>query len=335
MNFYINKRNIEYLILQKLIDIEHSYNFFKKITILEYFLSSSYLLKHGNIHSGDIIMKKIKIFLVLVLSLTLFTGIQSTEAASNVKVHFINVGQGDSILIQTGNENILIDAGGKGKGDEVVAYLKKQKVKTLHAVVLTHPDADHVGGLAYVVNKLKVKAVYAPKVSHTTQAYKSFLTAVKKKKLTIKNAKSGVEIKTKAKNITLKFIGPVKSYAKTDLNNWSAVLLLKHNKKSFLFTGDAEEKAEKDMLAKKLVPSVDVLKVGHHGAKASTSSAFVKKAKPKYAIISVGKKNSYGHPTSTVLKRLNSIKAKTYRTDKSGNIIFTSTGTKLTVKTVK
>ncbi|MGE7601704.1 ComEC/Rec2 family competence protein [Peribacillus sp. NPDC097675] len=279
-------------------------------------------------------MKKIKIFLVAVLFLTLFTGTQSAEAASNVKVHFINVGQGDSILIQTGNENILIDAGGKGKGDEVVAYLKKQKVTTLNAVVSTHPDADHVGGLAYVLNTLKVKAVYAPKVSHTTQAYKDFLSAVKKKGLKIKTAKTGVQISTKAKNTSLKFLAPVKDYAKSDLNNWSAVLLLTHNKKTFLFTGDAEEKSEKDMLAKKLIPSVDVLKVGHHGANTSTSSAFVKKTKPKYAIISVGK-NRYGHPTSTVIKRLNSVKAQTYRTDKSGNIIFTSTGTKLTVKTVK
>ncbi|MBO0999889.1 MBL fold metallo-hydrolase [Bacillus sp. SD075] len=220
------------------------------------------------------------------------------------------------------------------KGDEVVAYLKKQKVKTLNAVVSTHPDADHIGGLAYVIQTLNVKTVYAPKVSHTTQAYKDFLMAVKKKKLTIKTAKTGVDISTKAKNSTLKFIAPVKDYAKSDLNNWSAVLLLKHDKKTFLFTGDAEEKSEKDMLAKKLVPSVDVLKVGHHGANTSSSSAFINKAKPKYAVISVGK-NGYGHPTSTVVKRLNSVKAKIYRTDKSGNIIFTSTGTKITVKTVK
>ncbi|MGE7662661.1 ComEC/Rec2 family competence protein [Peribacillus sp. NPDC097197] len=279
-------------------------------------------------------MKKLNIVLVVVLFLSLLTGVTTTEASSSVKVHYINVGQGDAILIQTPNENILIDAGGKGKGDEVVAYLKKQKVKTLNAVVSTHPDADHVGGLAYVINTMKVKSVYAPKVSHTTQAYKDFLTAVKKKKLTIKKAKTGVEITTKAKNTSLKFIAPVKDYAKSDLNNWSAVLLLKHNKKTFLFTGDAEEKSEKDMLAKKLIPSVDVLKVGHHGAKTSTSSALIKKAKPKYAVISVGK-NGYGHPTSTVVKRLNSVKAKIYRTDKSGNIIYTSTGTKLTVKTVK
>lgn len=88
-----------------------------------------------------------------------------------MKVHFINVGQGDSILIQTGNENVLIDGGGKEKGDDVVAYLKKQKVKTLNAVVSTHPDADHVSGLAYVIKTLNIKSVYAPKISHITQAY--------------------------------------------------------------------------------------------------------------------------------------------------------------------
>jgi competence protein ComEC len=121
---------------------------------------------------------------------------------------------------------------------------------------------------------------------------------------------------------------------KSDLNNWSGVLLLKHGKKSFLFTGDAEEEAESDMLAKGLVPKVDVLKVGHHGAKEATTKAFLNKAKPTYAVISVGK-NSYGHPTSPVLSRLKAAKAKVYRTDKSGNIIFTSTGSKITVKTVK
>lgn len=277
-------------------------------------------------------MKRILIFILI--ATTIFTYAPPSQAALTVKVHFINVGQGDAALIQTGNENILIDGGGKGKGDEVVAYLKKQKVKTLNAVVATHPDADHIGGLAYVIDKMTVKKVYAPKISHTTQAYKNFLTSVKKKKLKITTAKTGVEIYTKAKNISLKFIAPVRSYAKSDLNNWSAVLLLKYGKTSFLFTGDAEEEAEADMLAKGLIPRVDVLKVAHHGAKEATTQAFLKKAKPRYAVISVGK-NAYGHPTSAVLNRLKAIKAKVYRTDKSGTIIFTSTGSKITVRTVK
>ena len=279
-------------------------------------------------------MKKINVLLIFILIASLFTSITPSEAAATVKVHFINVGQGDAALIQTGNENILIDGGGKGKGDEVFAYLKKQKVKTLNAVVSTHPDADHIGGLSYIIDNMKVKKVYAPKISHTTQAYKNFLTSVKKKKLKIMTAKTGVEIYTKASDISLKFIAPVKSYAKSDLNNWSGVLLLKHGNKKFLFTGDAEEEAESDMLAKGLIPNVDVLKVAHHGAKEATTKAFLNKAKPKYAVISVGK-NSYGHPTSPVLSRLKAVKAKVYRTDKSGNIIFTSTGSKISIKTVK
>lgn len=279
-------------------------------------------------------MKKINILLVFVLITSLFVGVNTSKAASTVKVQFINVGQGDSILIQTGSENVLIDGGGKGKGDEVVAYLKKQKVKTLNAVVSTHPDADHIGGLAYVINTMTVKKVYAPRVSHTTQAYKDFLTAVKKKGLKITTAKQGVEIATKAADNSLKFIAPVKEYSKSDLNDWSAVLLLTHNKKKFLFTGDAEEKAEKDMLAKGVLTKVDVLKVAHHGAKEATTTTFLNKVKPTYAVISVGK-NGYGHPTSATINRLKSVKAKIYRTDQSGNIIFTSTGTKISVKTVK
>jgi len=280
-------------------------------------------------------MKQLKVLIVLSLILALFTGVAPSEAASTVKVHIIDVGQGDSILIQTGNENILIDAGNKGTGDEVVAYLKKQKVKTLNAVVSTHPDADHIGGLDEVIYAFKVNKVYAPKVSHTTVAYKDFLTAVKKKGLKITTATKGVEISTKAKDISLKFIAPVKTYSKSDLNNWSAVLLLTHGSKKFLFTGDAEKEAEADMLAKKLIPKVDVLKVGHHGSKDSTTTSLLNKAKPTYAAISVGKSNRYGHPTSQTLNRLKTAKSKVYRTDKQGNIIFTSTGKKITVKTVR
>lgn len=280
-------------------------------------------------------MKKVRVIATILLLALFFTGVTNVQAASSVKVHFLDVGQGDAILIQTPNENILIDGGGKGKGPDVVKYLKKYKVTTLNAVISTHPDADHIGGLAYVIKNMKVNKVYAPNVSHTTQAYKDFLLAVKNKKLKITVAKQGVEIPTKAKDITLKFIAPVKTYAKSDLNNWSAVLHLKHNKKSFLFMGDAETKAENDMLAKKLISKVDVLKVGHHGSKDSTSKKLLDKAKPTYSVISVGKNNSYKHPTSATLNRLKAAKSKVYRTDKSGNIIFTSTGTKITVKTVK
>lgn len=281
-------------------------------------------------------MKVYKSFvsIILVFCLLLIPTSATVEVnaqASNLSVHFIDVGQGDATYIKTpSGQNILIDAGNKGKGDLVVAYLKKQKVKTIDVLISTHPDADHVGGLDEVVRAFHVKNVYAPRVSHTTQAYKDFLMAVKQKNLKIKTAKAGVELPLK--DVKASFIAPVKTYSKSDLNNWSAVLKVTYKKNSFLFTGDAEERAEKDMIAANKLSKVDVLKVAHHGAKEATTPGFLTKTKPKYAIISVGSNNRYKHPTRETLSRLTKSGSKVYRTDKSGTIVVTSNGSKITIK---
>jgi competence protein ComEC len=275
-------------------------------------------------------MKQLKLFVSFVMAFFFMVVPMSgtTNAATkNMYVHFINVGQGDSIYIKAPNgEDILIDGGNKD-GSDVVAYLKKQKVKDIEFMIATHPDADHIGGLDEVLKAFPVKNVYAPKVSRTSQAYKDFLTAVKNKKLTIKTAKADVTLPIKG--VTAKFVGPVKSYSKSELNDWSAVLKITYGKKSFLFTGDAEAKAEADMVKAKKDLRADVLKVGHHGAKTSTSTTLLKAVKPTYAVISVGKNNSYGHPTSEVLNRLKSYKVNIFRTDKQGTIIATTNGTTL------
>jgi competence protein ComEC len=264
------------------------------------------------------------IFMLVPMSTT------TNAVTKNLYVHFINVGQGDSIYIKAPNgEDILIDGGNKD-GSDVVAYLKKQKVKDIEFMIATHPDADHIGGLDEVLKAFPVKNVYAPKVSHTSQAYKDFLTAVKNRKLTIKTAQANVTLPIKG--VTAKFVGPVKTYSKSDTNDWSAVLRLAYGKNAFLFTGDAEFKAESDMIKAKQPLKADVLKVGHHGAKTSTSTAFLNAVKPKYAVISVGK-NSYGHPTKEVLNRLKVAKVTVYRTDQKGTIVFTSNGSTLSVKT--
>ncbi|BBW97212.1 ComEC/Rec2 family competence protein [Geobacillus icigianus] len=278
-------------------------------------------------------MKQLKVLVSLVVALVLavipLSG-ATNAATKNMYVHFINVGQGDSIYIKAPNgEDILIDGGNKD-GSDVVAYLKKQKVKDIEFMIATHPDADHIGGLDEVLKAFPVKNVYAPKVSHTSQAYKDFLTAVKNKKLTIKTAKADVTLSIKG--VTAKFVGPVKAYSTSDTNDWSAVLKITYGKNSFLFTGDAETKAETDMIKAKKDLRADVLKVGHHGAKTSTSTTFLNAVKPKYAVISVGK-NSYGHPTKEVLNRLKAAKVTVYRTDQKGTIVFTSNGSTLSLKT--
>ncbi|WP_084043083.1 ComEC/Rec2 family competence protein [Bacillus sp. J37] len=250
-----------------------------------------------------------------------------------MKVYFINVGQGDATYIKMpGGEDVLIDGGRQGQGDEVVAFLKSKKVDDIEIMIATHPDADHIGGLDEVLKAYKVETIYAPKVSHTTEAYKNFLKAVKNEKRTIKTAKAGVKLAVKG--VTAKFVGPVKDYEKSDLNNWSAVLHITYNKNKFLFTGDAEKASEADMVKAKQTLQADVIKVGHHGAKTSSNTDFFKVVKPKYAVISVGK-NSYGHPTKDVLNRFKGVKASVYRTDKNGNVSISSTGTKITVSVQK
>lgn len=240
-------------------------------------------------------MKKgfLKVFLVfaLVTGLSVPNAIQAEAATPTIKVHFIDVGQGDAIYIKApSGEDILIDAGNKGKGKTVVNYLKKMKVKDIEIMIASHSDADNIGGLPEVMNSIKVKSLYAPQNSNTTAAYKNFVNTAKKKKLTIKNAKAGVKLPIKG--VTAQFVGPVKTYGKTDRNNWSAVLHVTYKKNTFLFTGDAQTKAENDMIKAKKKLRADVLKVSTQGSKAATSKAFVNVVKPKYAIISVGK-NGY------------------------------------------
>ncbi|MDN7242216.1 ComEC/Rec2 family competence protein [Planococcus sp. N028] len=278
--------------------------------------------------------KPIQIILSLVLLASAFSiPSTSTAATKTMKVHYINVGQGDATYIKMpGGEDVLIDGGRQGQGDEVIAYLKKQKVDDIEILISTHPDADHLGGLDEVLKAYKVESVYAPKVSHTTDAFENFLKAVKAEKLTIKTAKAGVKLSLRG--VTAKFVGPTKEFGKSDLNNWSAVLHVTYDKNKFLFAGDAEKASETDMVKAKQTLQADVLKVGHHGAKTSSNTDFLKVVKPKYAVISVGK-NAYGHPTTDVLNRFKTAKATIYRTDQKGNIVFTSTGTKITIATNK
>ncbi|WP_239617319.1 MBL fold metallo-hydrolase [Cohnella mopanensis] len=249
-----------------------------------------------------------------------------------LSVYYLNVGQGDATYIKTAaGDDILIDGGKNEAGAIVVNYLKQLGVDDIEVMISTHPDEDHVGGLDVVLDNYKVKAVYAPKVSHTTETFKDFLLAVKKQGLTIKEAKAGVTIPLKG--VTASFVGPVKQYG-DDLNNWSAVLRLSYGSNSFLFTGDAEKKSENDMIAAKQSLQADVLKVGHHGSVSSTNSAFLKAVSPKYAIISVGK-NSYGHPAATILNRLKSAKVTAYRTDLNGTVTAVSDGKKILFLKVK
>lgn len=245
----------------------------------------------------------------------------------DLKVHYIDVGQADSILIQQGNNAMLIDAGNNGDGSLVVDYLKKQDISKLDYIIGTHPHEDHIGGLDSVINVFDIGNVIMPKATHTSQTYKDVITAISNKNLKITTPKVGDSYKLGNAEFTI--LAPNKDNY-TELNDYSIVTRLKYGNNSFIFTGDAEALSEGEILAKQLDISADVLKVGHHGSDTSTSQAFLDKVNPKYAVISVGTGNDYGHPTNTILSRLSAKGVSTFRTDKQGTIVATSNGSNIT-----
>lgn len=249
---------------------------------------------------------------------------------STLKVHYIDVGQADSILIQTPNgKNMLIDAGNNADGSAIVAYLKKLGVNRVDVLVATHPHEDHIGGMTTVVNSFSIGKIYMPKVTNTTKTYTDLIKAISSKGLKIDEAKAGVNIDIDQSLSKLIIVAP-NSKTYDNMNDYSAVIRLVYKSTSFLFAGDAAGVSEKEMVSNGISLSADVLKVGHHGSSTSTTSAFLKAVAPKYAVISVGKDNDYGHPNPATISRLDQAKVKIYRTDISGTIIASSNGSVIT-----
>lgn len=243
--------------------------------------------------------------------------------AGQMEVYGFDVGQGDSTFIRTKEDAILIDGGNNGKGEDVVRYLQALGVKRLTAVIATHPDADHIGGLDTVLDAYPVDSVYAPRVTHTTETYRDFLLAVKREGVTIKSVKAGLEIPSEAARFT--FLAPMTDGTQ-DLNSWSAVLRVEHGQDRFLFMGDAPIRTERQLLESDADFSADVLKLGHHGADTSSSLPFLQAVDPKRALISAGKDNAYRHPRPSVLQELKTERITIDRTDQSGTIQYISTG---------
>ena len=236
-------------------------------------------------------------------------------------VHFIDVGQGDAILVEYGTNEVLIDGGGSSPG--VVGYLHNYVDGPLEVMVATHPHADHIGGLTAVLGAFDVQEVWHNGETSTSATYTNFMNAVQAEGAEVHVARRGNEIDVGG--LTFAVLNPVNTSGTT--NNNSIVLELSYGQVDFLFEGDAEQEAEASMLSAGLIPDVEILKVGHHGSKTASSPSFLAVAKPEVAVYMAGTGNSYGHPHAETISALQAVGATIYGTDVLGTITVTTDGT--------
>lgn len=243
-------------------------------------------------------------------------------------VHFLDVGQADSILVLSGDEAMLVDAGDMGGGDEVVDYLKTQGVEKLDYLVMTHPHADHIGGMPEVLEAFPVDTVILPDAETSTKLYARVLESIYDKELTVRQPIPGDSFSLGEAQCLI--LGPA-ALDYEGLNNFSVVLKITLGETSFLLTGDAESQAEQDILDTGADVRADVLKVGHHGSYTSSSQKFLDAVHPHLAVISVGEGNSYGMPHKEPLQRLREMGVRVLRTDQLGPIVVCSDGQSLEI----
>lgn len=252
----------------------------------------------------------------------------TSKPEGTLEVHYIDVGQGDATLIKCGSHAMLIDGGNNNKGTTVQLYLKKQGVESLDYVIGTHPDADHIGGLDVIVYKYNCEKVIMPDYEKDTRTYQELVDVIHDKNMKITYPVVGEQYALGEAKFTI--IAPNSNSYGGNANDYSVAILLEYGKNRFLFTGDAEEASETEMLSNGIELSADVYKVAHHGSRSASTQEFLNAVRPKYAVISCGEGNSYGHPHAEVLDRLRSMGVEVFRTDEQGSIIASSDGENIT-----
>jgi len=254
------------------------------------------------------------------------------ELPKEMKVHFIDVGQGDSIYIQTPNDkHILIDGGRPEYGKKVVSYLEKQNVDKLDVMIATHPDYDHIGGLIEVMKQFEVEHIIDSGKMHNTKTYGRYLNEIRKQdslfNLAIENESIDIDYDLKIKILN--------THDKGKNNNQASIVLkITYQDISFLLMGDIERKQEKHLI-KKFDVKADIIKVAHHGSKTSSSMEFLKEVDPKVALLTYKKRNRFGHPVDRVITNLNKLDTHIYSTAVFGNIVIHTNGEDYYIHTEK
>lgn len=239
-----------------------------------------------------------------------------------LEIHYIDIGQGDCTLVKCGDHAMLIDAGENDKGTQIQDYLNSQNVKKLDYIIGTHPHSDHIGGMDVIIYKFDCDVVMMPDVESDTKTYRDVVNAMKAKNYTNTVPVPGQQYSLGDATFTI--LAPSRQY--DNMNDNSIALVLTYGDRKFLFTGDAEENGEEDIVNTGINIDCDVYQVGHHGSRTASSETFLNAASPAYAVISCAEGNSYGHPHAQTLNELRYRGIKVFRTDEQGTIVCTTDG---------
>ena len=254
------------------------------------------------------------------------TSSATTQASANVTIKFIDVGQGEAILIALPEKTVLIDAGPTGSAPKIEQVLQELGRNKIDYLVATHPDEDHIGGMADVISNTQIGTIYAPNKTNNTATYRKFLTAIQNNNLQITLAEAGTII-DQTDSYKLEILWPKKDANFPETNDYSIIIKLTVGNKTFLFTGDAPTNA----ILNSNPGHIDVLKLSHHGSRTGTTEQLVRKLSPTYAVLSYAVDNSYGHPMQSVLNALHKHSVEVWGTGANGTITITCDGTNIDI----
>ena len=253
---------------------------------------------------------------------------------------FLDVGQGDSILIIFPNQKtMLIDGGDRDQSDSILSLLKEYNIEKIDNVVATHPHADHIGGLLNIIQNVPIGKIYDSGQEHNTQTFENYLDLIESKRIPFSLARENNEIDDIDSKVDIKIVNPPEPLftgTGNDINDNSIVLKLTYGNFSILLTGDIGEISEERLVNNKNIKDIDILKVAHHGSKYSSTKEFLQSVNPQIAVILVGENNRYGHPHLETLERLENQESiqHIFRTDIDGTIILITDGNQYAMKSL-
>ena len=272
------------------------------------------------------------IIIVLIGTVSILFGVSALAEEPCLTVYFLDVGQADSAIIICDDKVLMIDGGNAADSQFIYSMLRNTlDIQTIDYMIASHPHEDHVGGLAAALNACFVGVLYTPETDYPSKAWNNVLKYAEAQGTPVVIPMPGDAFEAGSAKVDI--LGPM--WFSNNTNNMSLIVRITYGNVTFLFTGNAEREEEQDLVEADVPLQADVLKVSHHGSNSSSGDVFLGAVKPRYAVVSVGADNQYGHPAEEVLGRLIDAGAEIYRTDLQGTIICKTNGTYVEFRTEK